>query len=158
MEEMIIVNAYIPWEFKENDFEEDIFEKLKEKYKNRRACILPKNQWKPLIDKWLADYPNPNMWFVLHVKPATNADIYRAALKHKGFSFRETENVNYETPVYLETPVNGLIVDQNSLIETVSNMKNQNGVLYYRNIPAPVIDLLYKEVFEERLVYPERFA
>ena len=149
--------AYIPWEFEENDYDENLFDKLKEKYKNQRAHILPKNQWQPLINKWLIDFPNPNMWFVLHVSPAINADIYRAALKHKGFSFRETDNINHDTPVYLETPVDGLIVDQNSLIEIVNDMENRDGVLYYRNIPAPVVDLLYRDVFEERLVYPERF-
>ena len=151
------MSDYVPWEFEENTYSEPSFEQLREKYKTHRAEILPKELWAPLIDEWICDNPDPNMWFVLHVNRSTNAEIYRAALRRNGFTFREIENTNYETPVYLETPVSGLNVDQSSLIETVRDMKNINGVLYYRNIPAPVIDLLYKEVFEERLAYPERF-
>lgn len=158
--EMISLIDYKPWEFESEDvpeFGNEWFNQLKEKYKTQRAAILPKNKWQPLIDKWLQDYPDPNMWFVLHVKKTENADLYRAALKRKGFTFREVDNKYYDTPIYLETPLNGLNVDQNDLLDVVSNMENRGGVLYYRNIPAPVIDLLYKEVFEEHLVYPERF-
>lgn len=151
------MHDYIPWECEKIVDEENLFDELKEKYKTKRACILPKNKWKPLIDQWIMNYPNPNMWFILHVNPSSDSEIYRAALRHKGFSFRETETANYDTPVYLETPVSGLVVDQTSLLETVRDMENRDGVLYYRNIPAPVVDLLFKEVFEERLVYPERF-
>ena len=150
------MSAYVPWEFEENTFDENLFDQLKEKYKTQRAHILSRDKWQPLIDKWLYDYPNPDMWFILHVKPNVDAEIYRAALKQKGFTFRETDSIN-DAPIYLETPLRGLIVDQSSLLETVRDMENRDGVLYYRNIPAPVVDLLYQEVFEERLVYPERF-
>ena len=161
---MIILNDYKPWEFdtetstEENQSEENWFNILKSKYKNYRAQILPENQWQPLIDEWLVNNSDPNLWFTLHIKPYTNADLYRAALKHKGFVFKEVENEYYDTPIYLETPLSGLNVDQGMLLDGVIDMENRNGVLYYRNIPAPVVDLLYEEVLEEHLVYPERFG
>ncbi len=151
------LSDYIPWEFEENSCFEPSFEELKEKYKTHRAQILPQEQWGPLVDEWLKEHFDPDSWFILHVTPCANADLYRAALKQKGFAFKEINNKNCDTPIYLETPVAGLNVDQTSLIETVRDMENREGVLYYRNIPAPIVDLLYKEVFEERLVYPERF-
>lgn len=158
------MDDYKPWEFDaeiwtdEDACEEDWFNTLKAKYKTARAQILPKDQWQPLIDKWLEEYPNPDAWFILHVKPDTNADLYRAALKAKGFTWQEVENKYYETPIYLETPLSGLDVDQGALLDVVGEMEDRDGVLYYRNVPAPVIDRLYEEVFEEHLVYPERFV
>ena len=157
------MNDYKPWEFDaevpmdEDMCEKDWFDTLRTKYKTQRTQLLPEDQWQPLIDKWLQEYPDPDTWFVLHVKPNANADLYRTALKRKGFTFREVENQYQETPIYLETPLSGLDVDQDVLLETIGDMENRNSILYYRNIPAPVIDLLYEEVFEEHLVYPERF-
>ncbi len=158
------MNDYLPWEFDaeipmdEDTYESNWFDSLKVKYKNRRAEILPKEKWQPLIDEWLNNYSDPNTWFTHHIKPGVDADLYRAALKSREFAWHEIENQYRETPIYLETPLCGLDVDQNILIETVKDMENKNGILYYRNIPAPVIDLLYEEVFEERLAYPERFS
>lgn len=158
------MSDYKPWEFDaeipmdEDACGEDWFNQLRTKYRTYRAQILPEDQWQPLIDKWLEEYPDPNTWFKLHVKPDANADLYRAALKRKGFAFEEILNEYYDTPIYLETPLSGLNVDQGALLDVVGDMENRNGVLYYRNVPAPVIDLLYEEVFEEHLVYPERFS
>ena len=152
------MSDYTPWEFEEVEHSELFFETLREKYKTKRAQILPEEQWDPLIKEWLNSYPDPNTWFTLHVKSGVDADLYRAALKSREFTWHEVENQYHETPIYLETPVCGLDVDQSTLIETVKDMENKNGVLYYRNIPAPVVDLLYEEVFEERLAYPERFS
>lgn len=147
----------IPWEFEEES-QINWLEQLRIKYKNRRAEILPKDQWQPLIDLWMCDHPDPDSWFRLHVKPGVNADLYRKAMRRKGFMFTEVENKHHDTPIYLETPSSGLNVDQYAMLETIGDLENRNGVLYYRNIPAPVVDLLYEEVFEERLAYPERFA
>lgn len=160
---MINLSDYLPWEFfdepttNEHLLEDEWFNELKTKYKEHRAEILPKNKWQPLIDEWMQKHKNPNTWFVLHVKTNVNADLYRAALKSKGFVWKEVENKYCDTPIYLETPSSGLNVDQSAILQTVRDMENRDGMLYYRNIPAPVIDQLYKEVFEERLVYPERF-
>lgn len=158
------MNDYKPWEFdaeiptNEDACEEDWFNTLKTKYETRRAQILPKEDWQPLIDKWIEEYPDPDIWFTLHVRPDANIDLYRAALKAKHFVWHEVENRYADTPVYLETPLSGLNVDQGTLLDTVRDLENKDGVLYYRNIPAPVIDRLYEEVFEEHLVYPERFV
>lgn len=158
---MIILSDYIPWEFNaepiEDAYEKDWFDQLRIKYKTKRAQILPRDQWQPLIEKWLIEYPDPDTWFKLHVKPGTDVELYRAAMKRKGFIFTEIQNKNCKTPVYLETPLSGLDVDQDAMLDTIRDLENRKGILYYRNIPAPVIDLLYEEVFEERLVYPERF-
>lgn len=160
---MIILGDYKPWEFDaeipmdEDEYDDSFFEKLRAKYKNTRAQLLPEDKWQPMIDQWLEEYPNPNTWFTLHIRDNADADIYRAALKAKGFTFSEVENSYYDTPIYLETPLSGLDVDQGALLDVVRDMENRNGVLYYRNIPAPVIDKLYEEIFEEHLVYPERF-
>lgn len=160
----MILSDYLPWEFDaevpmdEDAYGEDWFDTLRTKYKTRRAQILPEKEWQPLLDKWLEEYPDPDSWFVLHVKPDTNADLYRAALRAKGFFWSEVENQYYDTPIYLETPLNGLDVDQSAMLDTIRDMENRNGILYYRNVPAPVVDRLYEEVFEEHLVYPERFG
>ena len=157
------MSDYNPWEFDsevpmdEDAYDKDWFDSLKTKYKSHRAQILSEDKWQPLIDKWLQEYPNPNTWFKLHVKPEADIDLYRAAMKEKGFTFTEVENKYQETPIYLETPLSGLDVDEEVLLDTIRDMENKDGVLYYRNIPAPVVDLLYEEVFEEHLVYPERF-
>lgn len=141
----------------ENRSQKDWFNEIKKKYKHARAQILPKESWQPLIDEWLNKHSNPDEWFILHIRRGANADIYRAALKRKDFIWRETENRFYDTPIYLETPLCGLDVDEEVLLETIREMKNKSGVLYYRNVPAPIVDKLYKDVFEERLAYPERF-
>ena len=160
----MILSNYLPWEFDaevpmdEDAYGEDWFDTLRAKYKTHRAQILPEKEWQPLLDKWLKEYPDPDSWFVLHVRPDTNADLYRAALRVKGFSWSEVENLYYDTPIYLETPLNGLDVDQSAMLDTIRDMENRNGMLYYRNIPAPIVDRLCEEVFEERLVYPERFG
>lgn len=153
---MIRLDDFTPWE-SEEDFSDQWFEQLRIKYKDHRAQILPENLWQPLIDRWKQENPDARLWFKLHVRKNENAILYKKVMKSKGFEFTEIENKRYETPIYLETPVAGLNVDQTEMISTVKDMENRDGVLYYRNIPAPIIDLLYKEVFEERLVYPERF-
>ena len=149
---------YLPWEFDVNADQEEWFECLKRKYKSHRAQVLPKEYWQPLIEKWLKEHPDPDLWFVLHVNSETNVSIYETALTNKGFTFSKVINRFHNTPTYLETPLNGLNADQSSMLTTIKDMENRNGVLYYRNVPAPVVDLLYEEVFEERLVYPERFV
>ena len=151
------MNDYIPWEFNEEQSEQNWFDQLRDKYKDRRAQILPKEQWQPLIETWRYEHPDPDYWFRLHVKPDANAGLYRKAMKRQGFAFTEVENKHYDTPIYLETPLSGLDADQYAMLEMIRDLENRNGILYYRNIPAPVVDLLYEEVFEERLVYPERF-
>lgn len=150
------MDDFAPWEFDE-DPTMQWFDQLKTKYKDHRAQILPEEQWQPLIDKWRQDNPDERFWFRLHVKKNESAALYEKAMKNKGFEYTKVENKHYETPIYLETPVAGLNVDQHEMLSAIKEMENRDGVLYYRNIPAPVVDLLYKEVFEERLVYPERF-
>lgn len=150
---------YKPFEFEENNNVDDTnwFNTIKEKYRTCRAQILPTNQWEPFICEWIEKNPNKDEWFVLHVKTNTNPEIYEKALKTKGFPYSVVHNQYRSTPTYLETPLNGLSVDEHVMLDVIQDMTIHNNVLYYRNIPAPIVDRLYKDVFEERLAYPERF-